>query len=248
MQNFTAYAQQAIENLAQRHAISTDAVIHMFYAVNNGNGTMAQFNHPELGGSGQWMQGGMTMIGDMFNNALKAKVDALCNELANLLAGQQAMFVPSPEPSATYAATTNWWRDDLGMAAISGAQNNTRYAWFPATRRLAIETNGQVTLYDTLDHQISGVSQQQGSNDTLTFSSQYGTVLLQQLPLISGTGTMATPPSSPQPVTSNGVSNHDTLAAHEVFALLEQLAVLQQRGILTDEEFSRKKAELLQRL
>lgn len=242
MQNFTAYAQQAIENLAQRYAISTDAVIHMLYAVNNGNGTMAQFNHPELGGSGQWMQGGMTMLGDMFNHHLKAKVDALCNELASLLAGQQAIFTPSSAPSSANAA--NWWHDDLGIAAISGAQNNSRYAWFPATHRLAIETNGQVTLYDTLDHQISGVSQQQGGNDTLSFSSQYGTVCLQQLPLVSGTGAMTTPPTSPQPAEVNNA----TPAAHEIFALLEQLAALQQRGILTDEEFSRKKAELLQRL
>ena len=47
---------------------------------------MAQFTHPELGGSGQWMQGGMTMVGDMFNNALKAQVDGLCAELSRFLA------------------------------------------------------------------------------------------------------------------------------------------------------------------
>jgi hypothetical protein len=38
---------------------------------------MAQFNHPEFAGSGQWMQGGMLMLGDMFNHALKGRVDAL---------------------------------------------------------------------------------------------------------------------------------------------------------------------------
>jgi hypothetical protein len=59
----------------------------------DGNGTMAQFNHWELGGGGQWMQGGMTMVGDMFNNSLKAKVDGLCFELSNLLAQQP--FKPS---------------------------------------------------------------------------------------------------------------------------------------------------------
>ena len=41
--------------------------------------------HPDLGGMGQWSQGGMVMVGDMFNNALKARVDALCAELAGLL-------------------------------------------------------------------------------------------------------------------------------------------------------------------
>jgi hypothetical protein len=39
----------------------------------------------KLGGSGQWMAGGPIMISDMFNNALKARVDALCNELSALI-------------------------------------------------------------------------------------------------------------------------------------------------------------------
>jgi hypothetical protein len=30
----------------------------MLQSVMDGNGTMAQFNHPEFGGAGQWMQGG----------------------------------------------------------------------------------------------------------------------------------------------------------------------------------------------
>ena len=66
----------------------------MLQAVVNGNGSMAQFSHPELGGSGQWMRGGMTMVGDMFNYGLKSKVDGLCSELSQLL-GQQP-FVPPP--------------------------------------------------------------------------------------------------------------------------------------------------------
>ena len=40
------------------------------------------------------MRGGMTMVGDMFNNGLKARVDGLCSELSNLLANQP--FVPAP--------------------------------------------------------------------------------------------------------------------------------------------------------
>ena len=42
------------------------------------------------------------------------------------------------------------------MPSSTGAQNKIRYAYFPATRRLAIEIKGHVTIYDTLDHQISG--------------------------------------------------------------------------------------------
>jgi hypothetical protein len=41
---------------------------------------MAQVSHSEFGGSGQWMAGGAIMISDMFNHALKARVDAVCNE------------------------------------------------------------------------------------------------------------------------------------------------------------------------
>ena len=42
---------------------------------------MAQFSHPEFGGMSQWSPG-MTMVGDMFNNGLKSKLDAVCSELA----------------------------------------------------------------------------------------------------------------------------------------------------------------------
>jgi hypothetical protein len=41
--------------------VSTDAVRAMLEAVRLGNGTMAQFSHPEFGGRGQWIAGGMTM-------------------------------------------------------------------------------------------------------------------------------------------------------------------------------------------
>ena len=57
----------------------------MLFSVIAGRGSMAQFSHPEFGGSGQWMAGGAMMISDMFNNALKARVDALCNELSALI-------------------------------------------------------------------------------------------------------------------------------------------------------------------
>ena len=82
----TPEAENAIADIAQRHGLSREAVLAMLFAVHAGGGTMAQFSIPELGGSGQWMRGGMTMVGNMFDNALKARVDALCSELAQLLA------------------------------------------------------------------------------------------------------------------------------------------------------------------
>ncbi len=254
MQTFTDYGQNAINNLAQRYGVSNDAVTHMLYAVMNGNGTMAQFNHPELGGGGQWMQGGMTMVGDMFNYGLKAKVDGLCVELSNLLGGQQAVFMPVSNPTQ-FHGNRNWWPDELGIASTTGGQNNTRYAYFPTTCRLAVDINGQVTVYNTLDHQIGGVSQQQGGNNSMTFSSQYGNVQVDQLPIVSVNGVAPfvpapTPAPAPYYPNNNNVSNNNPAPADngDIFALIERLADLKQKGILNDDEFASKKAELLQRL
>jgi hypothetical protein len=78
-----------------------------------------------------------------------------------------------------------WWPEDLGDATSSGAQNNVRYAFFPAKQRLAIERDGEMTLYDSGDHQISGVSQQQGSSSSLVFTSQKGSVGVDELKRIT---------------------------------------------------------------
>src|SRR5688572_31759468 len=60
MQQLTPTAFQAVQNLSQRYGVSVDAVTTLLAAVNAGGGSMAQFYHPELGGGGQWMRGGMT--------------------------------------------------------------------------------------------------------------------------------------------------------------------------------------------
>ena len=243
MNTLTDYALNQINQLAYRYGVTSDAVTTLLFAVQNGNGTMAQFTHPQLGGSGQWMLGGMTMVGDMFNYNLQATVSGLCTELSNLLATQgNALFLAAPTPSYS---NNQWWNADLGVPATSGAQNATRYAWFPATRRLAIEHNGQVSVYDTLDHQISGVSQQQGGNDSLSFSSQYGTVFLNNLPLVTG-NTAPVTPTVTMPVTNDTTMN--TAAQGDIFALIERVADLYQKGILSEAEFNAKKSELLQRL
>jgi hypothetical protein len=179
MQQLTPAGQNLVNSLSQRYNLSVDAVIQMLIAVNNGGGTMAQFYCQELGGGGQWMRGGMTMVGDMFNTGLKSTVDNLCNDLSNALATTQVFpVIPAGTPGSS-----QWWPAGLGTPFSSGAQNSSRYALFP--NRLAVENNGQVTVYDTLDHSISGVSQQQGSSSSLTFNSQYGNVPVSSLPVIS---------------------------------------------------------------
>ncbi|MCO4784371.1 SHOCT domain-containing protein [Marinomonas atlantica] len=259
MQQLTTAGQQLVNDVSNRYGLSQDAVVHMLIAVNNGSGGMAQFNCPELGGSGQWMRGGMTMVGDMFNNGLKNTVDNLCNELANALTYTTVFpVIPAGTPGSN-----QWWPANLGQPFSSGAQNNLRYAVFP--NRLAVEMNGAVTVYDTLNHNIGGVSQQQGGNQSLTFSSQFGTVSVDSLPVVSGNDSQPSKPApqtnfaqpSQQPAfnaqpdynTSQPVNNPQTSAnSDEIFALLEKLGGLFEAGVLTQDEFNAKKSELLNRI
>src|SRR2546429_4575804 len=196
MPQLTSEGQQHVTALAQRYGVSTEAVLTLLSALMHGHGTMAQFDHRELGGRGQWMPGGMVMVGDMFNHALKAMVDGLCTELAALLAAsplvpaaparspmssratphqQQGGGHPTADTQAPAAGSWGiasppggggaWWPAELGMPAASGAQNAMRYAYFPAQRRLVIAVHEDLRLYDTLDHQVRGVSQQQGRSE-----------------------------------------------------------------------------------
>jgi hypothetical protein len=265
VQRLTTQGQQIIEDMAQRYGVSTNAVMTLLQTLIDGRGTMAQFNHPELGGSGQWMRGGMTMIGDMFNYALKSKVDGLCSELAQLLAQQPAMLSPMTSQSQRQekqaieghevslfvpagSASANWWPTALGAPSTTGAQNQIRYAYFPAARRLAVDIDGHITVYDTLDHQISGVSQQQGPDASLIFTSQLGLVRLANLPVVSID-------SLPQAETKVAISEEiiqpasaEKAAEEDIISKIERLAELRQKGILTEAEFAKKKAELLSRL
>src|SRR5450755_1703008 len=88
MREFSAAGERAIDDVARRHGFSPDAVASMLRAVRAGHGRMAQFRHAEFGGSGQWMRGGMTMVGDMFDTTLKARVERLCDELSRLVASE----------------------------------------------------------------------------------------------------------------------------------------------------------------
>jgi hypothetical protein len=59
VRKLTSQGGRAVADLSARYGVSTDAVRAMLEAVRLGNGTRAQFSHPELGGRGQWMAGGM---------------------------------------------------------------------------------------------------------------------------------------------------------------------------------------------
>jgi hypothetical protein len=258
----------AVEEIAQRTGFSQDAVTSMLISVVSGRGGMAQFSHPEFGGSGQWMSGGAIMISDMFNNALKARVDALCNELSALIRSEPGFVVADSFQSQSQGARgtlqtgssilltavgpdkANWWPTDLGVPSSLGAQNEVRYAYFPATRRLAIDINGKVTVYNTQDHQISGFSQQQPGSGSLSFSSQLGGIDVSRLPIVSGaSGTRPSPEATHKPAAEQQAATSRAPVGHEdILAAIERMAELHRRGILTEAEFSAKKAELLGRL
>jgi hypothetical protein len=152
-----------------------------------------------------------------------------------------SLFVP-----AVQGSPGNWWATDLGSPSATGSQNNLRYAYFSDARRLAVEINGHVTVYDTLDHQISGLSQQQGAGASLTFTSQYGTVPVATLPVVSIDGVAQKSPA--QTVTPAEPYRAEAAQETDIFAKIERLAELERKGILSQEEFAAKKSELLGRL
>ena len=196
----TPAGESAVADIAARYRVSEGAVRTLLDAVIRGGGAMAQFSHPELGGSGQWMRGGMTMVGDMFNPGLQATVSGICSELSAVLASGGAL-VKAHDPGVGSVGFGGfggqaWWPEGLGRPSSSGGQNDASYAYFPGPRRLAIRRGGAITLYDTLDHAISGVQQQQGSRGSLEFSSQHGTFTVDTLPVVSGG---APPPAAPEP-------------------------------------------------
>jgi hypothetical protein len=176
--------EAVIARLAIKHSVSTDAVRTVLRALRSGGGRMAQFSHADFGGMSQWSPG-MTMVGDMFNNELKAKLDAICTELASYVAtARSGPDNDERDRAVSYRSagrSDQWWPAGLGAPSSVGAQNALRYAVFPATKRLAIQDGQHVALYDTGDHRIFGVAQAQSHDQTLTFTSQTGLVRVDEL-------------------------------------------------------------------
>ena len=178
--------ESLVARVALRHSISPEAVRTILLALRSGGGSMAQFSHPEFGGMSQWSPG-MTMVGDMFNNSLKSKLDAVCTELAGYAAETQEndRRRDGGDSGVSYRASqkSNWWPAGLGTPTSVGAQNDLKYAVFP--RRLVIKEGDRVEIYDTGNHRILGVAQAQSSDQTLTFTSQDGLVRVKDLPKVA---------------------------------------------------------------
>lgn len=237
--------RQRLSEIAARHGFGAEAAQVMLAALVAGNGTQAQFSHPDLGGMGQWSMGGMIMIGDMFNNGLKARVDGLAQDLSTLV-GDISRYVVAPPPGQIGFGAAPW-PADLGQPGTSGSQNGIQYAVFPATRRLAILSSDGLAIYDTGDHIISGVSQQQGGTSTLSFTSQLGSVPLESLKRVDTASPAPTTAAASEPVVQPK-PEAPPAAQEDIFAKIEQLHGLFTRGVLTQVEFETKKADLLSRI
>jgi hypothetical protein len=200
---------------------------------------------------GQWSAGGMTMVGRMFDDGLRARVAALCSEIAAIL----------PEEGFTSLSTGGrpvgageWWPGGLGRPSSTGSQDGMRYAYFPETRRLAIEEGSGVAVYDTGEHHISGVSQ---SNGALRFTGPSGAVAVERLRRIDVESDAETPAAPepapaaappPQPAPAPKPAPTADTSGGDILGTIERLADLHARGVLTAPEFQAKKAELLARL
>ncbi|WP_031528593.1 SHOCT domain-containing protein [Dyadobacter crusticola] len=260
MKALTKEGEQYVADIASKYNLKRESVESLLKAVINGRGNMAQFNIQELGGQGQWMRGGMTMVGDMFNDSLRGTVDKVCSELSDIVS-TRVLYEAAPETaenrqnasSETFREGSNSsWPSVFGSPTASGAQNNFRYAYFAPVRRLVIEENGKRTIYDTKHHHITGVSQQQGSGSSYRFTSQDGPVDLSSLTVISEPNTQQQPtPEIAYDVTSTADlrTDQNTSTPQEIIiATIEKVNMLFEKGQITEEEFKSKKQELLARL
>ena len=172
MAQLSPEGSRAVEDIAHRTGFSPDAVTSILFSIVAGRGGMAQFSHPDFGGSSQWMAGG-----DVFNNRLKARVDDLCNELSALVQRE-----PGSGIAGSFQSQSQGSHADVGGASSSllagrtnelvarrsrralerGGPERNPVRLFPAARRLVVDLNGKVTVYDTQNHQISGFSARAG--------------------------------------------------------------------------------------
>jgi hypothetical protein len=182
--------EDVIPRIADRYRVSVDAARHLEQALRSTNGRSAQFNHPDLGGYGQWMPG-MIMLGRMDDCQLRTRVQGLADEIAAVVTGSETSspeaLARDPNTGAASAcvalpAGESWWPASFGHPSSSGAQNGIRYAYFPQRDRLLIQAAGRIDAFDTNGKRINGVSQQQsGHGKDLKFSGPDGEVFLHDL-------------------------------------------------------------------
>ena len=85
------------------------------------------------------------------------------------------------KPMEPMKAPDPWWPSDLGEPSTTGGQNDSKYAYFADSHRLAVSQSGDITLYDTGQHEITGVAQDEGDP---TFTTSSGSVPLGELQVV----------------------------------------------------------------
>jgi hypothetical protein len=161
---------EVVSHVAQRYQVSEDAVHEMYRALERTGGTQAQFNHPDLGGYGQWMPG-TCMLSRETDPQFKAHISGLAAELA-------AMVQAAAEPATM---SESWWPANFGHPAAAGEQHGIRYAYFPDRDRLLVQQGAAVLSYDTTGQRITGFAQQQSTSSRLCFTTSSGALELGEL-------------------------------------------------------------------
>ena len=87
------------------------------------------------------------------------------------------------------SASNSIWPAELGLASTSGTSAEMRYAYFPQNRRLAVESQGVMTIYDTAEYQFRSMLQAHSAEAVgVSILTQRGRVRLSEL------ATVASPP------------------------------------------------------
>jgi len=92
-------------------------------------------------------------------------------------------------------ASNSSWPSELGIASTGGTSADMRYAYFPQNRRLAVESRGILTIYDTAEYQFRGMLEAHSAEAVgVSILTQRGRVRLSDLVTVS-----SPPPPPPIP-------------------------------------------------
>lgn len=274
----TSAGRSSIAQLADQQGFTQEAVEAMLDAIVIGGGGMAQFDHAEFGGSGQWMRGGLIMISDPADHALKSRIDSLCSTLAEWVARE-----------ADDAEAQGFQRQSQTGGGITAVQDSRELAmprheawratslferspagtpWWPASLGEPSSTGSQNGVRYAWFGDARRLAVDRGGEVTLYdtgehriagFSQQQGggTTLL----FTSQHGTIevdrlpevaADASRASRPAGSAAAAlrkaGSPPAGAIDPFVAIEKLAQLHARGVLSDAEFLAKKEELLKRI
>lgn len=163
--------------IAERYGLDVSLLQDLLGQLHRTAGRQAQFNHPALGGFGQW-QSGMILIGAMNDHALKARVAALFDELVPLVS---AAAPPEQPPIGVWSFGGSGQAQGQsassggggGRSGFSGSQNGVSYRYDSAQNQLILN---ETDRYDTTGYHLTGVSasQQSGGPSSLVIHTDAG--------------------------------------------------------------------------